>query len=74
VGVRGGLRSPKPNQVRAGECETAATINDRISIQKTNNAELYEGEDVDVGVGIGVDVDETMVGRDSDRWRRVIRS
>jgi hypothetical protein len=74
VGVRGGLRSPKPNQVRAGEREMAATINDRISIRQTNNAELYEGEDVDVGVGVGVDVDETMVGRDSDRWRRAIRS
>jgi hypothetical protein len=57
-----------------GERETAATINDKRSIQQTNNAELYEGEDVDVGVGVGIDVDETMAGRDSDRWRRAIRS
>jgi hypothetical protein len=76
VGVRGGLRSPKPNQVRAGECETAAAINDRRSVRQTNNTKLYEGEDVDVDVGVGVDVDidETRIGRDSDRGRRAIRS
>ncbi|KAJ7906901.1 hypothetical protein B0H13DRAFT_1880125 [Mycena leptocephala] len=54
--------------------EPPAEFNVTQTLIYTNNAELYEGEDVDVGVGIGVDVDETMVGRDSDRWRRAIRS
>ncbi len=72
MGVRGGLRSPKPNQVRVGEREMAAAINDRRSIQQMNNTKLYKDEDVDVSVG--ADVDETRVRRDSDRGRRAIQS